>query len=470
MEYINRIRGWFAPPVFEDEDKNRTAYYLNLVSLSAIGVLGLYLIISNMAASEFNLSTLDYIFLGFIGLFLGARYAMTKGYVQPASHLVVGLTWLGLAYQAHNSDGVRDATFFALFVVVLIASLLLGMRPMLFYAALTILYGIGLAYWESTGAIKVTLDEPQNFARDMAFIFILFAIFLYLINSGLRSALLHARSNAQELQRTNDELLVFQADLERRVADRTKALITSAEVSRRLTTILEPRQLASEVVNEVRAAFEYYYAQIYLLDGAGQSLVLESGTGEAGAAMLARGHALLLGRGLVGRAAASNKPVLVSDTSQDPEWLPNELLPDTKAEAAVPISLGEQVLGVLDVQHNLVNGLTANDVTLLESLASQVAITLQNARSYEESRRQAELETFVNTIGQKIQRTTTMEDTLQTAIRELGTAIGALRVRASIHPASSEGATVPVTPPEPLVVTLERDGQPNDDNTNTPVA
>ena len=220
--------------------------------------------------------------------------------------------------------------------------------------------------------------------------------------------------------------------LEQRVADRTKALATSAEVSRRLAAILDPRQLASEVVNEVRSAFDYYYAQIYLLDEAGENLVIAGGTGEAGATMLARSHSVSKGHGLVGRAADANASVLVSDVSQEEGWLPNELLPETKAEAAVPISVGNQVLGVLDVQHDRVNGLTEEDVILLELLAGQVAISLRNARSYEQSRAQAEMSSLVNVIGQKIQRTTSVEDTLQTAIRELGTAIGASRVRASL--------------------------------------
>jgi len=107
--------------------------------------------------------------------------------------------------------------------------------------------------------------------------------------------------------------------------------------------------------------------------------------------------------------------------------------------------------------------LTEDDVTLLVSLASQAAISLQNARSYEESRRQAELESQVNVIGQKIQRTTTMEDTLQTAIRELGIAIGASRVKASIRAATNGDSTSEVLRAEPSEALLEHEGQPIDD-------
>jgi PAS domain S-box-containing protein len=181
------------------------------------------------------------------------------------------------------------------------------------------------------------------------------------------------------------QLREFIGSLEQRVAARTKALTTSAEVSRRLTSILDPNELIAAVVNQIQSAFNYYYAQIYLFDETGENLVLTTGTGEAGAEMMKRGHRLPRGRGLVGRAAESNKSVLVSDTSQDPNWLPNELLPDTKTETAIPIAIGDRVLGVLDVQDDVTNDITSEDVTLLESLASQVAISLQNARQYAES-------------------------------------------------------------------------------------
>ena len=135
---------------------------------------------------------------------------------------------------------------------------------------------------------------------------------------------------------------------------------------------------------------------------------------------------------LVARAARERKGVTVNDVTQDPNFLPNPLLPDTRSELAVPMIVGEKVIGVFDVQSEQIGRFTESDVNIQTALAAQLATSVQNARSFEQARAQAELETMVNTIAQRIQRAATVEETLQTAARELGLALGAPRVKAKL--------------------------------------
>ncbi len=214
--------------------------------------------------------------------------------------------------------------------------------------------------------------------------------------------------------------------LEQRVAARTRIIATSVDVGRRLSLILDEQQLVREVVEQVQSNFDYYHAHIYLVDKHDQNLLrMAGGTGEAGQTLLARNHSIVRGQGLVGNAAATNGVVLVPDVSQAEGWLPNPLLPETKAEVAVPIAVGDDVVGVLDVQHDVKDGLRQEDADLLLSIATQVAIALQNAQQYTAAQVQAKNAAQLNEIVQQIQSTTSIDEALKVAVRELGRATNA---------------------------------------------
>ena len=231
--------------------------------------------------------------------------------------------------------------------------------------------------------------------------------------------------------------------LEERVTARTKDLAIVAEVGTATATILESKRLLQEVVDLTKERFNLYHSHIYLLDEEGRNLVLTAGAGEPGRIMVAEGRSIPLDReqSLVARAARERKGVTVNDVTQDPNFLPNPLLPDTRSELAVPMIVGGNVIGVFDIQSEQVGRFTDSDVNIQTTMAAQLATSIQNVRSFEQSKKQAELQSLVNVIGSRIQRTTSIEETLQTAIRELGTAIGASRVKASIASTASTKTT-----------------------------
>ena len=252
--------------------------------------------------------------------------------------------------------------------------------------------------------------------------------------------------------------------LEERVAARTKDLATVAEISTVTATIRDPQEMLVNMVNLTQRGFGLYHAHVFTFDEEQDLLSIvacgfregdpNEGTHETGTIHL--GQEL----SLVARAARTRRPVIVNDVRNEPGWLPNPLLPETRAEMAVPLIVGDELLGVLDVQSEELDHFSEEDANIQMTLASQIATALQNAQTYAETQKRAERETLANVIGQRIQRSTSIEETLQIAIQELGTAIGAKRVNASIQPTPGDLETEFAGSVKPILVTEAENGEP----------
>ncbi len=171
------------------------------------------------------------------------------------------------------------------------------------------------------------------------------------------------------------------SNLEARVASRTEDLRTSAEIASAANQIRNLDDLISLSVNLLRDRFDFYYAQIYLIDEANQYAVLADGTGYVGRLLLGRNHKLPLdGQSLVATAIQEEKLIVVQDTDRDERHLANPLLPDTKAELVVPLRSREAVIGVLDIQHNVPDAFSDDAQQLFQTLADQLGVTFENVR------------------------------------------------------------------------------------------
>ena len=182
--------------------------------------------------------------------------------------------------------------------------------------------------------------------------------------------------------------------LERKVAERTKQerqraeqLRTINEVGRKISSIVNLDELLPYVGNLLRETFAYYNVNIFLLDPSSGALALKALCLSGQKGVIPVGVPLEVDEeSLVGWVAQSGEPILANDVSDDPRYRAVEALRDTKSELAVPVKLGNKVLGVLDVESTEVDAFSEADLFTVQTLADQLAVAIENARLYEETR------------------------------------------------------------------------------------
>lgn len=181
-------------------------------------------------------------------------------------------------------------------------------------------------------------------------------------------------------------IAIENAHLFEEARQRATQLEAIAELGRRITSILDFDELLSQVVELIHHTLGYYHVHVFLVDEASKEAVFRAGSGEVGQLIEERGSVRLrVGeQGITGWVAGSGLSLLVNDVSQEPRYVPDDALPATKSELAVPLKIGQRVIGVLDVQSDELNAFDLDDVAVLQTLGDQVAIAIENARLFEE--------------------------------------------------------------------------------------
>ncbi|MEZ4867317.1 MAG: GAF domain-containing sensor histidine kinase [Caldilineaceae bacterium] len=170
---------------------------------------------------------------------------------------------------------------------------------------------------------------------------------------------------------------------------RARQLEAANQISRKATTLLDMDQLLPQVVQLIQSHFGYYHVHLLLVDGQSNKLVLRECSGEVESVLLERGLQLEIdAQSIVGTVAQRGQALLCNNIGQEWRYQPHELLAQARSEVAVPLKIGQQILGVLDVQSEQVNAFQPDDLTLLQTLGDQVAIAIRNAHLFQETRHQ----------------------------------------------------------------------------------
>jgi GAF domain-containing protein len=394
MNVWTGIKRIFAPPVFAgDEEKTRNAALLNIllwVIFWAIAVAAPFLV-SGTADQRARVWTVILV-VAFDLSILGLVWMSRRGRVQRASVLLALLVWATTTLAIIGFGGIRSTVTPCYFVAIFVAGLLLGWGAAAACGALTAVSLLVVYLLELLTAQSAGLQIPvyPTIAVGSGDLFILLAIVVVttvvvsLSRRSIVNALMRAQANEQALAEANRELQARSEELQARTRDlarRSMQLQVAADISRDVSAMRELDELLNRTVNLVQDRFGFYHVALYLVDEQDEYAVLQAATGEAGRQMLEQGQQVDLEEdGLISYVVNSGYHRLLFDVGDGAASFENPLLLETRSELALPLRVGRRIIGAFDIQCRREEAFDGDDVAVLQAMADQFAVAIENAR------------------------------------------------------------------------------------------
>ena len=389
------IRRFFNAPVFETDEDNFRAKFINGFAWVVIVILGIALFLSRFDTRTSSTGPVLTALILVQGISL---YLLRKGKITVSGWIQVVLSWIGLTVQAYSADGVKDVVVVGYIAVALLASIGVSWVTGGFVIVASIGATWVLALLEANQILSPRYQSPITYGRDLSFVFVAITVMIYFITTSLRDTIRRANKSEESLRESNKELQELNQSLEERVTGRTAELGLAnqrnekrarqfeaiAQVARATIANEDLENILSRLTALVSEQFGFYHTGIFLLDENREYAVLRAANSEGGKRMLERRHKLQIGQtGIVGFVAGTGTPRIALDVGADAVFFDNPDLPATRSELALPLRIANEIIGVLDVQSTVSNAFQDEDIEVLSTLADQVAIAIQNARSFE---------------------------------------------------------------------------------------
>ena len=380
---LKRLRKILAPPLFEDIDKTRTARYINAIINTSFVLLiiflisGQYVLLVNIVFTLVALSLLAMYFL------------LRNGQVTLVAVLFTSTVWLAMTYLAWTGEGVRDVALVVYIILIFLASLLGNTRIAITLTVLSILSAWTLFYAEKAEMLSPVKDTLMANTFSISAVFVLVQVIIYFTVTDLEKSLLALRENEQNLLARNEELLKLQADLQEHTSEIEKISKKSQRQAARLQTITEVSQAISltqnietllpEIAKKISEGFDFYHVGMFSIDDNKKIAPLRATNSVAGKKMLAREYQVEIEKhNFISRVIKERRPQVALDINENhPDY--EVSLPETRSRIALPLKIGDDIIGVLDIQSMRKSFFTESETKTFESLANQVAIAIENA-------------------------------------------------------------------------------------------
>ena len=383
---VQRVWDWLTSPsaALKDIGEQRSARLAAsfLFAITLLDIIGGLARTPRMGFVEAFEGPIGYSFIVLVLTYLLSR---TKWY--RAAIFLFSLSFGSLAYVSIIQQG-NTADHGALVLIYVPLSLIVA-SSFISAPAVFILVGLNIGAYMSIQSFGINL--PENIGAQAGIITVIGVVLMLLTNFRNTTE----KIRLEELQVINRELESLSSDLEQRVEIRTQELVSAnqqttrrseqltaiAELARSLTAIQDLESLLPAIANFVSQRLGYYHVGIFLNDDNQTYAILRAANSEGGQKMLARGHKLRIGiEGIVGNAIKLGRPRIALDVGADSVHFNNPDLPDTRSEMALPLRLGAEYIGALDIQSTEANAFSTEDMSVFTTLTDQIALAIQNAR------------------------------------------------------------------------------------------